>query len=72
MTTPSRPPAKKPSPHLAPHDELIGLLREIDSDGECLTEWEVGFIAQLIDRRVKRFSPAQAKQIRRIHQERVS
>jgi hypothetical protein len=52
--------------------DLRAMLAEIDESGEGLTEWEVNFIARLIDSRAKRFTPAQAKQIRRIHQERVS
>lgn len=52
--------------------ELRELLEDIDNRGEGLTDWEIGFVSNLIDHRAKRFTTSQARQIRRIHQDRVS
>ena len=51
--------------------EFLVMIEEIDEFGQDLTEWEVRFIADLIDRYVTAFSSGQAKQIERIHEERV-
>lgn len=49
----------------------LDLLREVDDMGVGLTEWEVKFIGDLIDRDVTSFTKDQADKILEIHQARV-
>lgn len=51
--------------------QLRELVEEIDDRGEDLTDWEIGFIANIIDKDLRTFTKAQANAIRRIHRERV-
>lgn len=51
--------------------ETLKLLREIDRKGKRLTPWEIKFVANLIDNDVTQFTPAQAAQVSKIHEERV-
>lgn len=64
-----------PQPQETPshsNSELLTLLEEIDDAGEDLSEWEVSFVSDLIDRQVKIFTERQAAVIRRIHEERLN
>jgi len=45
------------------------LVEHIDSFGKNLSEWEVNFIADLIDHPPKKYSPKQVKIIDRIYDE---
>lgn len=54
-----------------PNTELRRLVRAIDEDGKGLTDWEVNFISEMIDRDVRHFSSKQADKIRKIYDERV-
>lgn len=53
------------------NQELYDLVYDIDEKGENLTPWEVDFIGDLINKNIKRFSPKQADQIKRIAKERL-
>lgn len=53
------------------NDEILNLLEEIDTEAADLTDWELEFVSDLIDRRVRTFTPKQAGLIRRIHRERM-
>lgn len=50
--------------------DLREMVEEIDEEGQKLSEWEIDFIAYLMDNDVRRFSERQEKIIRRIHEER--
>jgi len=52
-------------------EELRRMVDEIDEKGEDLTNWEVGFISDIIDRDIKKFSPKQCKYIKEIYEKRV-
>ena len=49
------------------NQHLLDLLQEIDEDGEDLSEWEIAFIADLIDNDCTVFSDRQEQRIVRIH-----
>lgn len=51
--------------------DIRDMLDEIDEDGEDLTDWEVKFVGDLVDRQMDVFSPSQADVIRKIHSQRV-
>lgn len=55
----------------AENAKLRSMVDEIDEDGEDLSEWEVEFIANLIDNDVQSFTDKQAEIIRRIHKDRL-
>lgn len=46
---------------------------EIDTHGEGLSDWDVGFIGDMVDRVAegRPFTPGQAKKIEQIHGDRV-
>ena len=46
-------------------------VKAIDEEGKGLTEWEVNFIAGIIDSFQTVFSPRQAKVVSRIYDQRV-
>jgi hypothetical protein len=52
------------------HKELTDILNEIDRDGLFLTDWEVDFIGDLIDRPRSSFSEKQEDKILKIYNER--
>jgi hypothetical protein len=62
---------EKEKPKKDENKELLDLVWDIDEKGENLTPWEVNFIGDLVDKKVKRFTPKQAKQIRRVAEERI-
>lgn len=45
------------------------LVEHIDSFGKKLSEWEIGFIANLMDNPPKEYTPNQIKVIERIYDE---
>jgi len=47
------------------------LLMEIGAKGEGLTPWEVGFVADLIDKGWRHLTDKQIETIQRIHDQRV-
>jgi len=51
--------------------ELRDMVLEIDTKGIGLSDWEVEFIGDLVDKDIDRFSEKQEAQIRRIYEERV-
>ena len=54
------------------HVRLREMVLEIDeAEDISLTEWELEFIARLVDDEVMHFTPKQADQIRRIHREKL-
>jgi hypothetical protein len=53
------------------NEQLLDMLREIDRLGMDLTDWEVGFVSDLLDDGVERFTPRQAECIERIWLDRV-
>lgn len=53
------------------HEEILELVQIIDREGEDLTEWEIEFIASIIDEDIQQFTRKQAAIVRRIHKERV-
>ena len=50
-------------------DDARDLLEEIDSVGKDLTEWEVDFVADLIDNWQGDFEPRQIEKIQEIYEE---
>lgn len=52
-------------------ETLEGMLEEIDEDGEGLSEWEVEFVAGLIDGWDGNFTRKQANVIERIYEQKV-
>lgn len=59
------------SPRDAKTEDLLDMVSEIDVCAENLTEWEVDFIAELIDNPPFYISQAQEFQIKRIYKERM-
>jgi len=51
--------------------QCLETIEIIDKEGEDLTEWEIDFIANLIDSRLGWFSQKQANKIEAIHRQRV-
>lgn len=47
------------------------MVREIDDDGEDLTDWEIGFISYLFDKPPIQYSTDQRKKIIQIHARRI-
>lgn len=46
------------------------MLKEIDEEGEGLTDWEIDFVSGLIDGGVTQFTRYQRDKIEEIHEER--
>jgi len=55
----------------ARNKQLLDLLYEIDTDGQDLTEWEVEFVARLLDADTREFTEREARRIVRVHALRV-
>tara|TARA_Y100000589_G_scaffold255159_1_gene244124 strand:+ start:2251 stop:2427 length:177 start_codon:yes stop_codon:yes gene_type:complete len=53
------------------HAQLYTLVREIDACGIDLTDWEIEFISNLIDKDIHTFTPKQAERIYKIEEDRM-
>lgn len=53
-------------------DYLRELLEEIDTRGQDLTDWEIGFVAKFIDEEPDFFTRNEGDKIQQIYMERVS
>jgi hypothetical protein len=53
------------------HDKLYTLVREIDACGIDLTDWEIEFISNLIDKDIHTFTSKQAERIYKIEEDRM-
>lgn len=56
---------------MSEESELYNMVTEIDDLGTGLTDWETGFIEDIINRDQRTFSKKQADIIRRIYDQRV-
>lgn len=48
-------------------EEIREMLHDIDEHAEGLNEWEVGFVSDLIDKNVKKFTEKQSEKISQIY-----
>lgn len=53
------------------HEDVLMMLRELDDMEGDLTDWEMKFIADLIDREPDHFTERQAEKIRQIYEEKA-
>ena len=53
------------------HEEITAIINETDRDGLFLTDWEIDFIADLIDRPRKYYSEQMVIKILQIYNKRV-
>lgn len=53
-----------------PKEEIEEMIFDIDNNGEDLTNWEIGFIADLIDNPPEEYSPSQITKIEQIYNQR--
>ena len=51
--------------------EIKEILEEIDTKGKGLTDWELKFVADILERKQETFSTKQENMIRKILEERV-
>ena len=53
------------------HKDVRRLLLEVDEEGTRLTRKQIDFVADLIDRKVRKFTAKQAAKVRALHHKKV-